>query len=153
MKEIERKFLVKNEDYKLEASEIHHIIQGYLNRDPLRTVRIRIDNGLGYLTIKGKSNETGTTRFEWEKEISLNEAQALMDLTEEGRIEKVRYIIPIDYNLKFEVDEFMGEHEGLILAEIELPDENYPFEKPSWLGEEVTGKKEYYNSYLSQNKN
>ncbi len=152
MKEVERKFLVKNEDYKLESSEIHHIIQAYLNRDPSRTVRIRIDNGQGYLTIKGKSNDTGTTRFEWEKEIPLNEAQALMDLTEEGKIEKVRYIIPIDNNLKFEVDEFLGEHEGLTLAEIELPDENYRFKKPIWLGEEVTGKKEYYNSYLSQNK-
>ena len=150
MQEIERKFLVKNEDYKLEASEIHHIIQGYLNRDPKRTIRIRLDNSQAFLTIKGESNSSGTTRFEWEKEIPLEEAKALLNLAEPGFIEKVRYIIPIDNNLYFEVDEFLGENEGLSIAEIELPDEKTSFVKPEWLGKEVTGQKEYYNSQLSK---
>lgn len=150
MQEIERKFLVKNEDYKLDASEIHHIIQGYLNRDPKRTIRIRLDNSQAFLTIKGESNSSGTTRFEWEKEIPLEEAKALLNLAEPGFIEKVRYIIPIDNNLYFEVDEFLGENEGLSIAEIELPDEKTSFVKPEWLGKEVTGKKEYYNSQLSK---
>ncbi len=152
MQEIERKFLVKNEDYKLDASEVHHIIQAYLNRDPERTVRIRIDNGKAYITIKGKSDSTGTTRFEWEKEIPLEEAEKLIEIAEEGIIEKVRYIIPVENKLKFEVDEFLGDHQGLVLAEIELPSKDLPFQKPDWLGEEVTGKKEYYNSFLSKAK-
>ncbi len=152
MKEIERKFLVKNDDYKLEADRIYHIIQAYLNRDPARTVRIRIQNGQRFLTIKGRSNTSGTTRFEWEKEIPLEEAQVLLDLAEPGVIEKVRYIIPLPNGLKFEVDEFLGEHTGLTLAEIELPTENTPFPKPDWLGKEVTGQKEYYNAWLSQAK-
>jgi len=150
MKEIERKFLVNNEDYKLEASEIHHIVQGYLNRDPERTLRIRIDNADAYITIKGKSNATGTTRFEWQKKIPIDEAKRLLELAEPGIIEKVRYIIPVENNLVFEVDEFLGEHEGLTLAEIELEDEEQLFTKPKWLGKEVTGEKKYYNSYISQ---
>jgi adenylate cyclase len=150
MQEIERKFLVNNEDYKLDASEIHHIIQGYLNRDPKRSVRIRIDNAKAYLTIKGETNQTGISRFEWEKEIPLEEAKELMKLVEPGIIEKVRYVIPIENGLSFEVDEFLGEHQGLTIAEIELPDENFDFLKPAWLGEEVTGQKKYYNSFLSK---
>ncbi len=148
MQEIERKFLVKNEDYKLEAARVHHIVQGYLNRDPKRTVRIRIKDAQGYITIKGLSSADGTTRFEWEREIPVEEARALLQLAEPGIIEKVRYVISVADNLKFEVDEFLGEHEGLTIAEIELPDADANFTKPDWLGEEVTGKKKYYNSNL-----
>ncbi len=148
MQEIERKFLVKNEDYKLESTGILHIIQGYLSRDKQRTVRVRISNGHGFITIKGKSNSSGTTRFEWEKEIPLEEAQQLLDLALPGIIEKIRYIIPIGNNLKFEVDEFLSDHQGLVLAEIELPNENTIFTKPNWLGKEVTGNPNYYNSSM-----
>ena len=150
MQEIERKFLVKNDDYKLEAQQVHHIVQAYLNRDPQRTVRIRIKNAQAFLTIKGASNDTGMTRFEWEKEIPLEEAQALLELAEPGVIEKVRYVVPAGDNLYFEVDEFLGDNEGLVLAEIELPDENTSFKKPDWLGEEVTGNPAYYNAQLSK---
>jgi len=149
MQEIERKFLVKNDDYKLEAGRLHHIVQAYLNRDPNRTVRVRIKDANAYLTIKGATNNTGTTRYEWEKEIPVAEAKDLLQLAEPGIIEKVRYIIPVANGLQWEVDEFLGENAGLVIAEIELPDENTPFEKPEWLGKEVTGQKEYYNSYLS----
>ena len=150
MQEIERKFLVLNDDYKLEAGQVHHIVQAYLNRDPQRTVRIRIKNAQAFLTIKGASNDTGMTRFEWEKEIPLEEAQALLELAEPGVIEKVRYVVPAGDNLYFEVDEFLGDNEGLVLAEIELPDENTSFKKPDWLGEEVTGNPAYYNAQLSK---
>lgn len=150
MQEIERKFLVKNDDYKLEAVQVYHIVQAYLNRDPQRTVRIRIKNGQAFLTIKGASNDTGTTRFEWETEIPLDDAKALLDLAEPGIIEKVRYIVPAGDNLFFEIDEFLGDNEGLVLAEIELPDENTFFNKPVWLGEEVTGNPAYYNAQLSK---
>ncbi len=150
MQEIERKFLVKNEDYKLEAAQVHHIVQAYLNRDPQRTVRIRIKNGQAFLTVKGASNNSGTTRFEWETEIPLEDARKLLELAEPGIIEKVRYIVPAGENLFYEVDEFLGDHKGLVLAEIELPAENTPFEKPAWLGEEVTGNQAYYNAQLSK---
>jgi len=149
MKEIERKFLVKNDDYKLEAERVHHIVQAYLNRHPARTVRVRINDARGFITIKGASDQSGMSRFEWEKEIPVEEARELIQLAEPGVIEKVRYVIPAGNGLKWEVDEFLGDHEGLVLAEIELPDENAEFKKPDWLGEEVTGKKEYYNSSLS----
>ncbi len=148
MQEIERKFLVKNDDYKLQSSRYHHIIQAYLSRDPARTVRIRIKDATAYITIKGASNTSGTTRFEWEKEIPVAEARELIRLAEPGVIEKVRYIVPANNLLFFEVDEFLGEHEGLVVAEIELPDENTPFDKPEWLGEEVTGQSQYYNSSM-----
>ncbi len=153
MQEIERKFLVKNDDYKLEAVQVHHIVQAYLNRDPKRTVRIRIKNGQAFLTVKGGSNDTGTSRFEWETEIPLDDAKVMLELAEPGMIEKVRYVVPAGDNLFFEVDEFLDEHEGLVLAEIELPDENTPFEKPDWLGEEVTGNPDYYNAQLSKTRN
>ena len=148
-KEIERKFLV-NGDFK--AKSIHHQIikQGYLSNDPKRTVRIRIIDNKGFITIKGVSNMTGTTRFEWEKEIPVNEANELLELCEPGIIEKTRYLIPEKSGLIFEVDVFYGENDGLIIAEIELPNENHPFEKPQWLGKEVTGNDKYYNSMLKQ---
>jgi len=148
MQEIERKFLVINDDYKLEASRFHHIIQGYLSRVPERTVRIRIIDGRAFLTIKGKSSADGTTRLEWEKEIDMDEARSLLEIAEPGIIEKVRYIIPWENDLYFEVDEFLGNNEGLTLAEIELPQVDTFFTKPEWLGKEVTGDKRYYNSQM-----
>ncbi|MBN2616517.1 MAG: CYTH domain-containing protein [Bacteroidales bacterium] len=148
--ETERKFLVQG-DFKKEVRQSIPIIQGYLSSAPQRTVRIRIWNDRAYITIKGKSNDSGTQRFEWEKEIPVREAQDLLLLCEPGQIQKTRYIIPAEKNLYFEVDEFQGNNQGLILAEIELPEENFPFTKPSWLGKEVTGDIRYYNAYLSQN--
>ena len=148
MLEIERKFLVKNDAYKKSSSEKYRIIQGFLNTDPERTVRVRIKNDRGFLTVKGKSNASGTTRFEWEKEIPHEDAKALLKLCENTVIDKVRFIVNFkDYT--FEIDEFKGENSGLILAEIELSAENENFPKPDWLGKEVTGEIKYYNSQLS----
>lgn len=150
MQEIERKFLVTSEAFKNEAHKRILIWQGFLNTHPERTVRVRIQGNDGFITIKGKSNETGLSRFEWEKQISLAEAEALLHLCEPGIIEKTRYEISSD-NHTFEVDEFTAENEGLIIAEIELESENEPFSKPDWLGKEVTGDVKYYNSQLSKN--
>ncbi|HMI06761.1 MAG TPA: CYTH domain-containing protein [Flavobacterium sp.] len=150
MLEIERKFLVTSDAFKKEAYAKNHIAQGYLNSDPERTVRIRIKGESGFLTIKGKGNETGTTRLEWETEISLLEAKPLLAICEKGIIDKIRYEIKAGKHV-FEVDEFFGDNEGLVVAEIELRDENEPFEKPHWLGLEVTNDKRYYNAYLSNN--
>jgi adenylate cyclase len=147
--ETERKFLVKG-DFKSFASHHTPIKQGFLSSVPERTVRIRITSEKGWLTIKGIGNKNGTTRFEWEKEISIDEAQSLLKLCEPGIIEKTRYFVPID-SFVFEVDVFHGENQGLILAEIELPNENTPFSQPDWLGKEVTGNVKYYNAYLSKN--
>lgn len=149
-KEIERKFLVKG-NYKQFAIREEKIIQGFLSTVPERTVRVRIKCKKGFLTIKGIGNKSGTTRYEFEKKISFNEATELLKICEEGIIEKTRYIIPTGKKLFFEVDEFYADNEGLILAEIELPTENTKFEKPNWLGKEVTGDKRYYNSVLRQN--
>jgi adenylate cyclase len=149
MIEIERKFLVSSDAFKSCALRKNHIAQGYLNSNPERTVRVRIKGEKGFLTIKGKSNESGLSRFEWEKEIPLAEAKALLLLCEKGIIEKSRYEIPVG-ELLFEVDEFHGENEGLIIAEVELQSENQFFEKPIWLGKEVSHDERYYNSYLSQ---
>ena len=150
MIEIERKFLVKSEAFKKNSFDKNEISQGYLNSNPERTVRVRIKGNQGYLTIKGKGNETGLSRFEWEKEIPVNEARTLLELCESGVINKTRYEIKFG-NHVYEVDEFFGENEGLFLAEIELQSEDEAFEKPDWLGEEVTNNKKYYNSYLSKN--
>ena len=149
MLEIERKFLVKTSAYKEVSSSYTRIVQGFLNTHPERTVRVRIKGEVGYLTIKGKSNKEGTTRFEWEKEIPLTEAENLLKLCEEGVIEKIRYEVHIE-NHVFEIDEFFGNNQGLIIAEVELNSEDEVFEKPSWLGTEVTGKIKYYNSQLSK---
>ena len=149
MIEIERKFLVNSDAFKNDALRKNHIAQGYINSTPERTVRVRIKGDTGYLTIKGKSNETGLSRFEWEKEIPLEEAKALLLLCEKGIIEKNRYEVPVGKHL-FEVDEFFGENEGLLLAEVELQSESEFFEKPHWIGDEVTQDQRYYNSYLSQ---
>ena len=148
MNEIERKFLVKSADFLSESTKSNRIVQGYLNSNPDRTVRVRIKGNAGFLTIKGKGNESGTTRFEWEKEIPVAEAAQLLLMCEEGVIDKIRYEIPFGKHL-YEVDVFEGDNKGLIVAEIELNDENESFEKPDWLGEEVTGEKRYYNASLS----
>ncbi len=149
MVEIERKFLVKGDAYRQEASSKTRIVQGFLNTHPNRTVRVRVKGDLGFITVKGISNGSGTSRFEWEKKIDPNEAEALLQLCEETVIEKNRYEIPLG-NYIFEVDEFLGANEGLVIAEIELQDENAVFERPEWLGEEVTGDLKYYNSILSK---
>ena len=149
MVEIERKFLVKSDNYKKEAYTKSRIVQGFLSTNPERTVRVRINGKQGFLTIKGKSNEKGTTRFEWEKEISIEEAEALLYLCEPGVIEKLRYEVKIGKHI-FEVDEFSGANEGLVIAEVELESEDETFEKPDWLDKEVTGNIAYYNSQLSK---
>ena len=147
--EIERKFLVKGE-YQSLAIKSNKIIQGYLSSHPERNVRVRIKEEKGFLTIKGKGNDSGMTRFEWEKEISVEEANDLMKLCEPGVIDKKRFLIPVGMHT-YEVDEFYGENEGLTIAEIELSSEDETFEKPEWLGEEVTGDVKYYNSQLMKN--
>jgi CYTH domain-containing protein len=149
MQEIERKFLVKNARFATLATAKKTISQGYLSTHPERTVRVRIANEKAFLTIKGKGNETGMTRFEWEKEIPLLEAKSLLMLCEAGVIEKTRFEIPVGTHL-YEVDVFSGENEGLVIAEIELEDENEAFEKPDWLLEEVTNDQRYYNAYISK---
>lgn len=148
MIEIERKFLVKSDDFKTNASKTSRIIQGFLNTDPHRTVRVRIKNNKGILTVKGLSSEDGLKRFEWEKEITKTEAKALLDFCEYSLIDKVRYEVEFKGHL-FEIDEFYGDNEGLIIAEIELNHENEDIRKPDWLGDEVTGNIKYYNSQLS----
>jgi CYTH domain-containing protein len=132
----------------MESKENFRIVQGYLNSNPERTVRVRIKGGKGFLTIKGIGNESGMTRFEWEKEITVSEAEALLLLCEKGAIDKIRYNVIFENHL-FEVDVFQGENEGLIVAEIELQSENETFSKPNWLGNEVTSDERYYNSFLS----
>ncbi|NKI31384.1 CYTH domain-containing protein [Croceivirga thetidis] len=147
--EIERKFLVASKAYRSEAISEIRIIQGFLNTDPERTVRIRIKGDQGYLTVKGIGNDSGTTRFEWEKEISVTEASDLIKLCEPIILDKIRFVVPVGHH-HFEVDEFKGENEGLVLAEIELEHEDEQFNKPKWLGAEVTGQVRYYNSQLSK---
>lgn len=147
--EIERKFLVKGE-FKPEAYSSSHIVQGYISSVRGRTVRVRIRDEKGYLTIKGAANASGTSRYEWEKEIPLGEAQELMKLCEPGIIDKTRYLVRSGRHI-FEIDEFYGENEGLLIAEVELGSEDESFEKPPFVGEEVTGDIRYYNSQLMKN--
>jgi len=150
MLEIERKFLVKSEAYKALASKQYRIVQGFLNSNPERVVRVRIKEDKGFLTVKGKSDISGLTRFEWEMEISLEDAENLLKICEKGSIEKIRYEVIIE-GKTFEVDEFFGNNKGLTIAEIELEDKLETFKRPSWLGEEVTGQTQYYNSNLIEN--
>jgi len=150
MIEIERKFLVKSDEFKAQAFTQNKIAQGYLSSLPERTVRIRIKGEKGFITIKGIGQHGGMSRFEWENEIPLDEAQELLKLCEKGKIEKTRFEIKSDKHV-FEVDEFYGENEGLVIAEIELESETEAFEKPDWLGDEVTNDTRYYNAYLSKN--
>ena len=149
MIEIERKFLVTHNDYRKEASKKSSITQGYLNSDPERTVRIRLKDQVGFITVKGKSNASGLSRFEWEKEISKTDAEALLKLCENIVVSKIRYEVSVGNHL-FEVDEFLGANKGLVVAEIEISSEDEKFSKPDWLGQEVTGDLKYYNSYLSK---
>ena len=146
--EIERKFLVKG-DYKPYAFTHEPIVQGYLSSVPERTVRVRIKGNKGFITVKGIGNLSGISRYEWEKEIDVEEAKELINLCESGVIYKERYYIRSGDHL-FEVDEFCGENEGLVIAEIELSDENESFDCPEWLGSEVTNDKRYYNSFLTR---
>ncbi|QII71934.1 CYTH domain-containing protein [Apibacter sp. B2966] len=147
--EIERKYLITGE-FKSKAIKSLQIKQGYLSSIPERTVRVRIQDNQGFLTIKGSNKKNSISRFEWEKEITKEEANELIQLCEVGIIDKKRYIVPFG-NKIIEVDEFYGENEGLILAEIELDDENETIEKPDWLGKEVTDDPRYYNSMLMKN--
>ena len=149
MIEIERKFLVKSHAFKQEAFKSTQIIQGFLNTHKARTVRVRVKGDKGYLTIKGKSTTNGLERFEWEKEIALTEAKALLQLCEKGVIEKIRYEVKQGDHI-FEVDEFFGDNKGLVVAEVELKTKTDTFLKPSWLAQEVTGQIKYYNSQLSK---
>ena len=150
MIEIERKFLVKNETYKSLSFKTQTLTQGYLSSDPKRAVRIRICDKEAYITIKGETSQSGLSRFEWEKKIDFKDAQNLILLCHSSIITKVRHYVRYG-NHTFEIDEFLGDNAGLVIAEIELTDENESFERPEWLGKEVTGIKKYYNSQLSQN--
>ena len=146
--EIERKYLVAG-DFRSYSHSSQRIVQGYICSDSKRTVRIRIYGDKGYLTVKGKSYDGGLSRFEWEKEIPVDEAEALLHLCEPGIIDKVRYLVEYEGHV-FEVDEFHGENEGLLMAEIELSSPDEEFARPEWLGTEVTGDRRYYNSYLTR---
>ena len=148
--EIERKFLVKDDSYKAMAYSASRIAQGYICSTRGRTVRVRIRDEKGYLTIKGPSDSQGLGRYEWEKEIPMQEAQELMRLCEPGMIDKTRYLVKSGKHV-FEVDEFYGENEGLTVAEVELESADESYEKPDFIGEEVTGDVRYYNSFLMKN--
>ncbi len=150
MIEIERKFLVKNDDYKSEAYAKKTLRQGYISTDPKRTVRIRIEDNQAFITIKGESSSDGLQRFEFEQQIGLEDAKNLLNICLPGKISKYRHLVKVE-NLKFEVDEFLDENNGLTVAEIELENVDQQFCKPSWLGEEVTGDTKYYNAQLSKN--
>ena len=147
--EIERKFLVhKGNAYKHAAFSSSHIRQGYIPADDA-TVRVRTRDDKAYLTIKGKSVNGGMTRYEFEKEITLDEASHLLTLCKGGIIDKRRYLVKSGEHI-FEVDEFYGDNEGLVIAEVELNREDEPYEKPDFIGKEVTGDRRFYNSHLLQ---
>ena len=148
MLEIERKFAVKSTNFLANAKESYKITQGYLNTDKNRTVRVRIKGSKGFITVKGISSADGLSRFEWEKEIDVKDAEALLLLCEDFVIDKTRYIIPFDA-VVFEVDVFEGSNKGLVIAEVELETTDQQFAKPDWLGEELTGDERFYNAYLS----
>lgn len=147
--ETERKFLVRDDSFLAQAVRSYHIKQGYIAHDGGNTVRVRIRDGQGFITVKGPFLNR-ISRFEWEKEIPLEEAEALVLLCHGGLIDKTRHIVPVAGRL-FEVDVFHGGNQGLVMAEIELKSPGEPFERPAWLGEEVTGDKRYYNSHLLVN--
>jgi CYTH domain-containing protein len=146
--EIERKFLVSG-DYQTMATDHIRITQGYISSAHGRTVRVRIAGNKAFLTIKGASNASGTSRFEWEKAIDVDDARQLMELCEPGMIDKIRHIVPFGGH-RFEVDEFLGENAGLVVAEVELSSEDEFFERPPFLAQEVTGDRRYYNSSLTK---
>lgn len=144
--EIERKFLVTGE-YKSLAASSSRIVQGYICSTRGRTVRVRIRGDKGYLTIKGPSRDGGLSRYEFEKEVTMDEALSLLTLCEPGMIDKERWLVPVGSHV-YEVDEFFGDNAGLVVAEVELRSPDEPFERPPFLGEEVTGDRKYYNSSL-----
>ena len=148
--EIERKFLVRGDDSKRCAHKSYRIRQGYISSGQGRTVRVRIRDNQGFLTIKGPSLDGGLSRYEFEKEITLDEAEHLMQLCEPGTIDKTRYLVKSGKHV-FEVDEFYGDNEGLVMAEVELSSADEPFEKPDFIEKEVTGDRRYYNSHLRKN--
>jgi CYTH domain-containing protein len=149
MIEIERKYLVRARKYRSLAYAKSHILQGFLSTHPDRVVRIRIKDDKAFLTVKGRSNTAGTSRFEWEKEIPVPEAKRLLELCEKEILEKIRYYVKLGDHI-IEVDEFLGPNKGLVIAEIEFEKEDDHIEGPSWLGAEVTGDIKYYNSQLSK---
>ena len=147
--EIERKYLVTSNSYKQMAVARYHICQGYISREKTGTVRIRITDDKAYLTIKGKPAAGHFARYEWEKEIDVQEAKELMQLCQGTIIDKTRWIVPAkEEGLKWEIDEFHGKHEGLTLAEIELTSEEQEVEKPDFVGEDVTSDSRYYNANM-----
>lgn len=146
--EIERKFLVSSDAYRSEAVSSSRIRQGYICYDRGRTVRVRLRDDKGYLTIKGPSKDGGLSRFEWEKEIPFEEAMELLALSATPIIDKTRYLVPSGDHM-FEVDEFYGDNEGLVIAEVELMSVDDDFLKPEFVGKEVTGDRRYYNSSLT----
>ena len=152
--EIERKFLVRSEAFKAQATTSYEIEQGYLCKDPDKTIRVRIRDTRAFLTIKSTKLREGLAKFEWEKEIDLADARELLAICLPGVISKTRYIIPAvsdqpsEVSRKWEVDVFHGRLDGLVLAEIELGDEHEPYSRPEWLGEEVTGQPQYYNANM-----
>lgn len=148
--EIERKFLVLDDSYKQMSTSHVHIRQGYLTLNERCSVRVRTWDDCGYLTIKSKAIRGSFSRYEFEKQISLEEAEQLLTLALPGQVDKVRWMVPLEDGLTCEVDEFAGENEGLVMAEIELQKEDQAYLKPAFLGEEVTFDSRYFNSYLSQ---
>ena len=148
--EIERKFLVTDDSYKALSYSRSEILQAYICSHNGRTVRIRLRDKQAYLTIKGPSDASGIARYEWEKEIPVEEARQLLDICLPGRIEKTRWLVQAGKHI-VEVDEFHGENDGLVFAEIELNAIDEPYEKPAFLGKEVTGDRRYYNGYISRN--
>ena len=146
--EIERKFLVLGDDFKSLASKNFRIKQGYICSGHGHTVRVRRRDDQAFLTIKGPSMDGGLSRYEFEKEITLDEAEQLFRLCEPGIIDKTRYLVDMADGHTFEVDEFYGDNAGLVIAEVELADADEPYDKPAFIGQEVTGDRRYYNSHL-----
>jgi len=144
--EIERKYLVAG-DFSEDIIDFYRIKQGYICSQPGKTVRIRISGDTGFLTIKGPSDEKGLSRYEFEREISLEDAEALFQLCEPGAIDKIRNHVAFGGHI-WEVDVFQGVNDGLVIAELELASETEDFPLPPWIGEEVTGDRKYYNSML-----
>ena len=150
--EIERKFLIKDDSFKAQAFACSHIVQGYIGTKPGRTVRIRIRDEKAYLTIKGPAGKAGLSRYEFETEIAVSDAKDLLLLCEPGIIDKHRYLVKsADGQHTWEVDEFHGDNDGLVMAEIELRSEDETFEEPDFIGREVTGDRRYYNGHLRAN--
>jgi CYTH domain-containing protein len=146
--EIERKFLVRSDAFMAQATTHYEIMQGYLCKEPGKTIRVRIRDTRAFLTIKSSRLREGLAKFEWEREIDLADARELMQICLPGAISKTRYIIPTNNDRKWEVDVFHGRLDGLVLAELELEDEHETFDRPEWLGEEVTGQPQYYNANM-----